>query len=176
MGFYRTVNLFAKHSDIGILKGSMYRRRGIITNTIALVLAFTMPMCCCALKSMLTSGDSCCTVVSQIVDSDTACETQSSCCNSSSEQSNTNDKDKTPCGDDCANCIQDTILSQDWSPPVDTIGTDIPDYFKSTIAFADLVTSPITTSGSIHGPPRFDPHLLGYSSAPSMRGSLILQV
>ncbi len=175
MGFYRTVNLFAKHSDIGILKGSMYRRRGIITNTIALVLAFTMPVCCCALKSMLTSGDSCCTVVSQLVDSDTACETQSSCCNSSSEQSNTNDKDKTPCGDDCANCIQDTILTQDWSPPVDTIGTDIPEFFQTTIAIAELLT-PTTTSGSIHGPPRFDSHLLGYSSAPAIRGSLILQV
>ena len=154
----------------------MYRRRGIITNTIAMVLAFTMPMCCCALKSMLTTGDSCCTTTLQVVVDDASCETQLSCCSSPSEQSNTNDEDKTPCGDDCANCIQDTILSQDWTPPVDTIGTDIPDYVQSTIAIADLMTLSTTTSGSIHGPPRFDSHLLGYSSAPAMRGSLILQV
>ena len=168
--------MFAKHSDKGILKDSMYKRRGIITNTIAMALAFTMPMCCCALKSMLTSGDSCCSPTSQIVEDTSLCETKSSCCTSSTEQSNTNDEDKTPCGDDCGNCIQDTILSQDWSPPVDTIGTDIPDCFQSTIAFDALKTTTTMTSGSIHGPPKFDPHLLGYSSAPAMRGSLILQV
>ena len=154
----------------------MYKQRGIITNTIALVLAFTMPMCCCALKSMLGPSASCCSVTSQVVEDAATCETQSSCCNSFSKQSNTNDEDTTPCGDDCANCIQDTILSQDWTPPVDTIGTDIPDFFQPTIAFANLVIPTTATTGSIHGPPRFYPHLLGYSSAPSMRGSLILQV
>lgn len=175
MGFYRTVNLFAKHSDKGILKGSMYKRRGIITNTIAVVLAFTMPMCCCALMNIFMPSNSCCSTTLQVVEDTTTCETKSSCCNSQSEKSNTNNEDKTPCSDDCGNCIQDTILSQDWSPPVDTIGTDIPDFFQTTIALAELFNS-TTTSGSIHGPPRFNPHLLGYSSAPAMRGSLILQV
>jgi hypothetical protein len=152
----------------------MYKRRGIITNTIALVLAFTMPMCCCALKNIFMPSNSCCSTTSQVVEDATACEMQSSCCSSESENSNS-EKDKTPCSDDCGNCIQDTILTQDWSPPVDTIGTDIPDYFQSTIAEL-LVTATTTTSGSIHGPPKFDPHLLGYSSAPAIRGSLILQV
>jgi hypothetical protein len=100
---------------------------------------------------------------------------ESSCCSSESENSN-NEEDNIPCSDDCGNCIQDTILTQNWTPPVDTIGTDIPDYFQSTIAFAALVATTATTSGSIHDPSKYDPHLLGYSSAPAMRGSLILQV
>lgn len=153
----------------------MYRRRGIITNTIALVLAFTLPMCCCALKNLFTSSGSCCSTSLQVLEDAATCETKSSCCSSQSEDSNNKEEDKTPCGDDCGNCIQDTILTQDWTPPVDTIGSDIPDFFQPTIAIAELFT-PTTASGSIHGPPKFDPHLLGYSSAPAMRGSLILQV
>jgi len=141
--------------------GSMYQRRGILTNLIAVVLAFTMPLCCCIIRTATSATDSCCAV--EVVETTSCCQEQSP------EQESEND----PCCNDCGCTIKGTIFTQNWTPPIDLFGVDAPTHF---FVLNDVLGVDKCVAHAIHGPPKYNPHILGFSGAPPMRGSLILEV
>jgi hypothetical protein len=56
---------------------------------------------------------------------------------------------------------------------MDAFGVDAPIPFFVTDISLSLKQY---VANAAHGPPKFKPHILGFSSAPPIRGSLILQV
>jgi hypothetical protein len=161
-------NIFAHSVVRGILKNSMYKRHGILTNMIAIVLTITMSICCCIVKTATGSTTSCCTV--EIAETKSCNQQTPSCCQK--QPAPEEDSENEPCCEEC-NCITvGTILTQNWAPPTDLIGVDTPAlFFTINIFGVDQYVA-----NAIHGPPKYDPHILGFSSAPSMRGVVILQV
>ena len=151
-----------------ILGLTMYQRRGILTNLLAIVLAFSMPLCCCIVETTTgISSTSCCVV--KVVEVASCCE-QPTC----SEDSSSKQRSKQgPCGDECTCTIKGTFFTQQWTLPVDLFGVDAPTPF---FVYNDILGCDQHTAKVAHSPPKYDPSLLGFSSAPSMRGVLILQV
>ncbi len=89
------------------------------------------------------------------------------------EQGEENETDSEPCNGDCGCTIKGTIYVQDWHPPVDLFGTATPEPFFVQCPIFSLNQDAITFA---HGPPKYDPHHLGFSGAPAIRGTLILEV
>ncbi len=83
------------------------------------------------------------------------------------------DSDSAPCDGDCGCTVKGTVYVQDWSPPVDLFGVDTPAPFFVDNANLAIEQNAISFA---HGPPKYDPHILGFSSAPPIRGTLILEV
>ena len=147
----------------------MYQRHGILTNLMATVLVFTMPLCCCIVKTATGASQSCCAV--ELIETSSCCQQKQKTCDM--VQTSEQEPENTPCDGDCGCTIKGTFFTQQWTPPVDHIGTDTPAPFFVSI---DLIALDQYVANKIHGPPKFDSYLLGFSSAPPMRGSLILQV
>ena len=147
----------------------MYKRHGILTNMIAIVLTFTMSICCCIVNTATGSTASCCTV--EITETKSCNQQASSCCQK--QPVSEGDTENEPCCEDCSCTIVGTIFTQNWAPPVDLIGVDTPAPFFTINVF---FRAGQYVADAIHGPPKYDQHILGYSSAPSMRGVVILQV
>ena len=146
----------------------MYKRHGILTNTIAIVLTFTMSICCCIVNTATGSTASCCTV--EITETKSCNQQASSCCQK--QPVSEGDTENEPCCEGCSCTIVGTIFTQNWAPPIDLIGVDTPAlFFTINIFGVDQYVA-----NAIHGPPKYDQHILGYSSAPLMRDVVILQV
>jgi hypothetical protein len=147
----------------------MYQRHGILTNIMAVVLVFTMPLCCCIVKTATGADSSCCAV--EIVETESCCQQQQKTCGI--EQSSEQGHEQAPCDGDCGCTIKGTFITPEWTPPVDVIGFETPTPF---FAYADYILSDQYVAHAIHGPPKFESYRLGFSGAPPMRGALILQV
>ena len=93
---------------------------------------------------------------------------ETSCC---SQQDTEEEPGSDFCGCGCA--IKGTVFVQDWTPPVDLIGKNTPAPFFVNHAILAAKQDAITFA---HGPPKYDSHILGFSSAPPIRGTLILEV
>ena len=155
------------------LRIQMYNRPSILTNFVAMVLVFTMPLCCCIVKSATGEDSTCCTVVVQEESTTSCCkEIQTSCCQNLT-QDEEKPSDSEPCNGDCGCIIKGTIFVQDWTPPIDHFGAESPAPFFVEHAI-HAATNEVTPFAN--GPPRFKPHILGYSSAPPIRGTLVLEV
>ena len=83
------------------------------------------------------------------------------------------ESDSHPCNGDCGCTIKGTIYVQDWSPPVDLFGTETPAQFYVDPAILAVKRDANTFA---HGPPKYNSSILGFSSAPPIRGTLILEV
>jgi hypothetical protein len=153
--------MFAQDAVKVILVMKMYKRHGFFTNMIAMVLALTMPLCCCIVNTASGSTDACSSIAVQ--------EKQAPSCCSQQE----NGEEPEPCFGDCGCIIKGTIFVQDWTPPVDLFGVDTPAPFF--IETQNHLTSRWATSFA-HGPPKYFQHNLGFSGAPPIRGTLILEV
>ncbi len=150
----------------------MYKRHGILANLVVMVLIFTMPLCCCIVKSASGSTGSCCSTAVQEV-STSCCKQIQKPCSQNMNQGEEEESESEPCNGDCRCTIKGTIYVQDWTPPVDLYGTDAPTpFFVNNTALA-VEQVAITFA---NGPPKYDPHTLGFSSAPPIRGTLILEV
>ena len=147
----------------------MIRRNGLILKTVAIVLACTMPICCCFFNTISGGGSSCCST-----------EKTASCCPQPSvewldellgpiEQEQPIEES---CGGTC--CVKGFVLTQNWTPPVDFIGSDLPAFLLQDAFVDSFLLS--TSSISMHPPPLIDINLLGYSNAAPLRGAVILQV
>ena len=143
----------------------MLYKRGILIRTIALVLACAMPLCCCVLNAVTGELNSGCSEI------ETA-----SCCLAvvSNHESPDQDKGEQESCDGYSCRIKGLVLDSNWTVPVDLIGSDIP-LFLQEDNFCNATNGSIA---SIELPP---PELvkittLGNSSAPSMRGAVILEV
>ncbi len=133
---------------------------------IALILAFSMPLCCCVVNTASGATYACNSITEQ---PDLFCcqKIEKSCCPQDNE-----DEPEPYCGD-CGCTIKGTIFVQDWTPPVDIIGADAPAPFFTYYSIPSSDQEAITFA---NGPPKYDPHILGFSSAPPIRGTLILEV
>jgi hypothetical protein len=134
----------------------------------AMVLVFTMPLCCCIVKTATGASQSCCVV--EKIETTSCCQQQKTC---DMVQSSEQEPENTPCDGDCGCTIKGAFFTPQWTPPVDIIGVDSPTPFF--VAF-DIVAVNQNVAHKIHDPPTYKPYLLGFSGAPPMRGSLILQV
>ena len=152
----------------GILSSSMYQRHGILTNLMAMVLVFTIPLCCCIIKTATGASQSCC--ATELIETTSCCQEQKTC---NTVQTSEQESENAPCDGDCRCTVKGTLFTPQWSPPVDLFGTDVPAPFFVAV---DLFALNLNDANKIHGPPKFEPYLLGFSSAPPIRGSLILQV
>ena len=153
--------MFAQDAVKVILVMKMYKRHGFFTNMIAMVLALTMPLCCCVVNTVSGTTVACSSFSVQ--------EDQTpSCC---SQQGN--EEEPEPYCGDCGCTIKGTIFVQDWAPPVDLFGVDTPALF-----FIEIQSHQVSRCATsfAHGPPKYDPHNLGFSGAPPIRGTLILEV
>ena len=84
----------------------------------ALILVVAMPMCCCVLN--VAAGSSCCDPSPKIE--------RISCCSPVSCESEPAEATpvELPCvGDDCQCCLKAPSLVENWTPPVDSFGTDL---------------------------------------------------
>ena len=146
----------------------MYQRHGILTNLMAVVLVLTMPLCCCIVKTATGSLSTCC--ATEVIEVTSCCQKQNTyCVTDQNEKQNT----ETPCEGDCGCTIKGTFFTPEWTPPVDLIGADTPAPFFISV---DVAILELGVTNAIHGPPKFNPSKLGFSSAPAIRGALILQV
>ncbi len=149
----------------------MFNRLSNLTRSITLLLAFTMPFCCCAVGLVSGTGGTCCTTLNT-----------KQCCNQQSVDwledyladvapADQESQDKSCKGMSC--CIKGFTPSDNWSPPCDTVGTAIQFDYVYTNMFAEL-----SERGSlqIHPPPKIPISQLGFSDAPSIRRAVILQV
>ena len=152
----------------GILSNSMYQRHGILTNLMAMLLVFTIPLCCCIVKTATGASQSCCTI--ELIETTSCCQQQKTC---NTVQTSEQESKNAPCDSDCRCTVKGTLFTAQWSPPVDLFGTNVLAPFFITV---DLFALNQNDANKIHGPPKIEPHLLGFSSAPPIRGSLILQV
>lgn len=148
----------------------MFNRFPNLTRTIALILAFTMPFCCCIVGAISGDGDACCMTVNV-----------KPCCNAqpvdwleeyladvAPEQEEPSDSCK---GMSC--CIKGFTLSDNWTPPCDTIGEVIHFNFVYINMFTQLSER---DSLQTRPPPKICISQLGFSDAPSIRSAVILQV
>ena len=93
-----------------------HSRRGLMHRFTALILVVAMPLCCCVLN--VAAGVSCCDPAPQIE--------VVSCCSSQACESQSPEPvhEELPCtGEDCQCCLKAPTSTQNWTPPVDTIGT-----------------------------------------------------
>ncbi|GEM_PF-2198515 len=152
----------------------MYKRHGILTNLVAMVLIFTMPICCCIVNSATGLEDSCCSISIQEESNNSSCyPIQVSCCNQISEGGEEN-PDSEPEHCNCCSMIKGTIHVPNWSPPIDLFGKSIPNSF-----FLDQSIFSLQKDAKVmwaHGPPKWTSHILGFSNAPPIRGTLVLEV
>lgn len=149
----------------------MYKRHCLFTNMVAMVLALTMPLCCCIVNTASGTTKACSSSSVQEEQSQSCCKkVVLSCCD---QQENENEEEPSPYCGDCGCTIKGTIFAQDWAPPVDFIGVDTPTPF-----FVDTPTLHVDLAATsfAHGPPKYEPHNLGFSGAPPIRGTLILEV
>ncbi len=148
----------------------MFNRFPNLTRTIALLLAFTMPFCCCIVGAIAGDGDACCMTLNV-----------KPCCKAQSvdwleeyledvvpEQEEPSDSCK---GMSC--CIKGFTLSDNWSPPCDMFG--------KAIHFDCVYTKMVTQLSECNAlqtrpPPKICISQLGFSDAPSIRSAVILQV
>ena len=148
-----------------ILRCSMLHRQHNLMKTIALVLAFTMPFCCCVVNAVAGEPDSCCEKIEVVSCCETTASTQDSPCNQKEE--------KKSC-EGCSCCIKGLVLDSDWSVPNDLFGSE-----RSMFMHDGFVSNAIQLSvATIELPPPQSVKIttLGNSSAPSMRGAIILEV
>ena len=148
----------------------MFNRLPNLTRCIALLLAFTMPFCCCIVGAIAGDSDACCMTLNV-----------KPCCKAQSvdwleeyledvapEQEEPSDSCK---GMSC--CIKGFTLVDSWSPPCDTFGTVIQFDCAYVILFTQLSER---DSQQTHPPPKICISQLGFSDAPSIRSAVILQV
>ena len=93
-----------------------HSRRGLMHRFTAIILVVAMPLCCCVLN--VAAGVSCCDPAPQVE--------VISCCSGPACDSESTEPvhDELPCtGEDCQCCLKAPISIQNWTPPVDTIGT-----------------------------------------------------
>ena len=148
-----------------ILRCSMLHKQHNLMKTIALVLAFTMPFCCCVVNAVAGKPDSCCEKIEVVSCCETAASTQSSPCDQEEE--------KKSC-EGCSCCIKGLVLDSNWSVPNDLFGSERPMFMHD-----GFVPNAIQLSiATVELPPlqRVKITTLGNSSAPSMRGVIILEV
>jgi hypothetical protein len=127
----------------------------------ALILALAMPMCCCVLN--VAAGVSCCDPLPKIE--------QISCCSGTTCQSEPVEvaPHELPCtAKDCQCCLKATSIVQDWSPPVDTVGTTLMEL--DWTPGLNLLSSCNASTVHCHHPPPWPE-----DSGP-VRGQTILQV
>ena len=137
--------------------------------TIAIMLAFAMPICCCFATAFAGGTSSCCTAS----ESTTVCSQQTvdwldDLLGPLEEQEEQDSCDGMSC------CIKMCSPTQDWVPPLDTIGQDLPTFLIQHAIVDAFVLS--DASVRLHPPPLIEFNLLGNSNAPSLRGAVILQV
>ncbi len=152
----------------------MYKRNGILTNLVAMVLIFTMPICCCIVNSAVGLEDSCCSISIYEESNHSSCyPIQSSCCKQISEGGE-EDPDSEPDLCNCCSMIKGTIHVPNWSPPTDLFGKSMPNPFflcQSLLSFQKDANVMRT-----YGPPKWSSNILGFSNAPPIRGTLVLEV
>ncbi len=148
----------------------MFARLPNLTRCTALLLALTLPFCCCIVGAVSGIGSPCCATLDA-----------STCCNAQTvdwleeyleevtpEQERPSDSCK---GMSC--CIKGFTLSHNWSPPCDTFGQ--PTTFDCFYLDSHALLSEHLTIQT-HPPPNLLHSQLGFSDAPSIRGVVILQV
>ena len=113
------------------------QRQSLAQRFIALLTAAVMPLCCC----VIDAGASCCTSH----DEPLVVEIASCCAGSQCQTADIEEpSEEAPCSDtDCSCCLKAPASSFDWTPPVDTIGTDLPPYMAG-----DLIDGYETSGGS----------------------------
>ena len=138
------------------------RRRGLIHRFIALLIAAAMPLCCC----VINAGGSCCIPVEDAP----VVEVQSCCASEHCQTDRSNPPiEQAPCDEmDCKCCLKAPANSTDWTPPVDTIGADLPEYALAT-ACDPGGTGTWTTEAWPDPPPNS-------GGVATLRGLVILQV
>ena len=127
----------------------------------AMILVVAMPLCCCVLN--VAAGVSCCDPAPQIE--------VVSCCSSQSCESEPAEPvhEELPCtGEDCQCCLKAPASIQNWTPPVDTIGT----YVMTLEIGSDGMLSCCQKASALHC---HHPPPIPDDSAP-VRGQIILQV
>ena len=127
----------------------------------ATILVVAMPLCCCVLN--VAAGVSCCEPAPQIE--------IAGCCSAQSCESESAEPlyDELPCtGEDCQCCLKAPTSIQNWTPPVDTIGT--------ILMTAEMTSEQMPTSfkwtASLHG----HHHPPWPEDSGAVRGQIILQV
>ena len=148
----------------------MFNRFPNLTRSIALLLAFTVPFCCCIVGAVAGESDGCC----MSLNVKPCCKAQSVdwleeyLDNVAPEQDEPSDSCK---GRSC--CIKGFTLSDGWSPPCDTIWKTILFDCVHINLFRQLSDR---NSLQTHPPPKICISQLGFSDAPSIRSAVILQV
>ena len=152
---------------------SMYHRHGIFTHMMAMVLVFTMPLCCCIVKTATGAPSSCCAteVAVTIVDDTSCCQKQKTSC--VAEEKTDDGSENVPCDGDCGCTIKGAVATPQWTAPIDIIGANTPAPFFATL---DLFSNDQRIMAVSHGPPVPNISKIGYSNAPPLRGAIILQV
>ncbi|MCH2140609.1 MAG: hypothetical protein MK100_06190 [Phycisphaerales bacterium] len=135
-------------------------RHGVVQRCILLLLAAAMPLCCCVMRSMAT------------VSTHDAAPVAMSCCSQAAAPCDSDDSSPLPdepigCGGSC--CIKAPISVNDWTPPVDAIGTPL---ILVAVQPDTAFTQTISIRQFPHGPP---PGPWG-QSAPPLRHATILQI
>ena len=117
---------------------------------VALTLALLMPLCCCQLQMAGAM------VFEPAADQATSIE--HGCCPNCVTTDRPSDSDD---GDDngsgcCSCCLKFAGGSADWSPPVDTIGTDLPTWslpLDDTLPSASMIDTALPLFDLAHHPP-----------------------
>ena len=148
-----------------ILRCSMLHRQHNLMKTIALVLAFTMPFCCCVIDAIAGEPDSCCEKIEVVSCCETVASTQGSPCDQEEEEKSR---------ECCSDCIKGLVLYSNWSVPKALFSSECPKFIHGGVISNAIQLSAVT----IKLPPlqRVKITTLGNSSAPSMRGAIILEV
>ena len=127
----------------------------------ATILVVAMPLCCCVLN--VAAGVSCCDPAPQI--EVVSCCTAQSCESQSAEPVH----EELPCtGEDCQCCLKAPTSIQNWTPPVDTIGTIL----MTAEMTSEEMLPPLKRTAALHGhhPPPWP------EDSGAVRGQIILQV
>ena len=148
-----------------ILRCSMLHKQHNLMKTIALALAFTMPFCCCILNAVAGEPDSCCEKIEVVSCCETTASTQSSPCDQEEEEKSC---------EGCSCCIKGLVLDSNWSVPNDLFGSERPLFMHD--GFISNAIQPSVATIELPPPQRVKITTLGNSSAPSMRGAIILEV
>lgn len=148
-----------------ILWRSMLHKQHNLMRTIALVLAFTMPFCCCFVNAVAGESNSCCEKIEVVSSFETADSTQSSHSDHEKEEKS---------HEGCSCCIKGLVLESKWSVPNDLFGSELPLFMHDHLISNVLQQS--VTIRELPPPQRVKIAMLGNSSAPSIRGVIIIEV